>query len=150
MLNIKTIKTAIISTIGMLALSGCSLFCGPNMSDVGVMKPMAQKISDYIVKNGIPESLKDIPDLPYGLVECNKKRADEEARCIFIAKDKKYDLTFFMGHETHYILILNQEKTHTAMISTFDMNLKTLRYTVNKSMESYRDEITGRCAPKRQ
>ena len=47
--------------------------CGPNSSDVKVMKPMAEKISEYIVKNGIPESLKDIPDLPYGLEECRKE-----------------------------------------------------------------------------
>ena len=46
--------------------------CGPNSADVKVMKPMAEKISDYIVKNGIPKSLKDIPDLPYGLVGCRK------------------------------------------------------------------------------
>jgi hypothetical protein len=44
--------------------------CGPNYFDVRVMKPMAEKISDYIVKNGIPKSLKDIPDLPYGLEGC--------------------------------------------------------------------------------
>ena len=47
--------------------------CGANSADVKVMKPMAQKISDYIIKNGIPESLKDIPDLPYGLVGCKKE-----------------------------------------------------------------------------
>jgi hypothetical protein len=39
------------------------------------MKPMAEKISDYIVKHGIPKSLKDIPDLPYGLEGC--KRSEE-------------------------------------------------------------------------
>ena len=47
--------------------------CGPNSSDVKVMKPMAEKISEYIVKNGIPESLKDIPDLPYELKKCKKE-----------------------------------------------------------------------------
>lgn len=47
--------------------------CGPNSSDVKVMKPMAEKISAYIVKNGIPESLKDIPDLPYGLEGCERE-----------------------------------------------------------------------------
>jgi hypothetical protein len=49
-----------------------SYSCGPNSADVKVMKPMAQKISEYIVKNGIPESLKDIPDLPYGLEGCER------------------------------------------------------------------------------
>ena len=48
--------------------------CGPNSADVKVMKPMAEKISEYIVKNGIPESLKDIPDLPYALEECERDK----------------------------------------------------------------------------
>ena len=73
MLNKKTIKTMAVSTLAILALSGCSILCGPNQVDVEVMKPMAQKISEYIVKNGIPESLKDIPDLPYALKECKKE-----------------------------------------------------------------------------
>ena len=47
--------------------------CGPNRSDVKVMKPMAEAISNYIVKHGIPESLKDIPGLPYELKECRKE-----------------------------------------------------------------------------
>jgi hypothetical protein len=42
-------------------------FCGPNQSDVRVMKPMAEAISHYISKNGIPDSLEDIPNLPYKL-----------------------------------------------------------------------------------
>lgn len=46
--------------------------CGPNRIDVKVMQPMAEKISDYIVKYGIPKSLKDIPDLPYNLEGCKK------------------------------------------------------------------------------
>ena len=150
MLNKKTIKTMAVSTLGVLVLSGCSLFCGPDMSDVRVMKPMAQKISDYIVTHGIPKSLKDIPDLPYGLEGCNKNRAGEDSKCMFVAKGMKYNITLFMGHETHYILTLNHEKTHTAIMSTFDMNLKTMHYTINKNMETYRDEITGRCVPTRQ
>ena len=95
MLNIKTIKTVIISTIGMLSLSGCSLFCGPNMSDVKVMKPMAQKISDYIVKNGIPESLKDIPDLPYGLEGCKHIEKNFE-ECSFFRNNKKYEVEIYI------------------------------------------------------
>jgi len=48
------------------------LSCGPNLFDVRIMYPMAEKISQYIEKHGIPKSLKDIPDLPYGLEGCER------------------------------------------------------------------------------
>ena len=46
--------------------------CGPNAQDVKVMKPMAKAISGYIVKNGIPASLSNIPNLPYELQDCKR------------------------------------------------------------------------------
>jgi len=49
------------------------VFCGPNYFDVKVMKPMAEAISHYISKNGIPDSLEDIPNLPYKLSGCERK-----------------------------------------------------------------------------
>ena len=73
--------------------------CGPNSSDVKVMKPMAQKISAYIVKNGIPESLKDIPDLPYGLEGCERdKEFDYQENCKF--KHKMINIYFRHGKYT--------------------------------------------------
>ena len=48
------------------------IHCGPCLGDMMVMKPMAEKISAYIVKHGIPERLEDIPDLPYRLEGCEK------------------------------------------------------------------------------
>ena len=47
--------------------------CGPNHADVKVMTPMAEAISDYIVKHGIPDSLEDISNLPYELEGCGKE-----------------------------------------------------------------------------
>ena len=47
--------------------------CGPNRTDVKVMKPMAEAISQYIMKNGVTQSLKDIQGLPYGLVGCDRQ-----------------------------------------------------------------------------
>jgi hypothetical protein len=72
----KKRKKAILISVGVIGIYHLyvSHTCGPNSADVKVMKPMAQKISDYIVKNGIPESLKDIPDLPYELEGCKSEQ----------------------------------------------------------------------------
>ena len=75
---LKLFGGAIIATVVFLIAIWAMLVvvrffsCGPNSADVKVMKPMAEKISEYIVKNGIPKSLKDIPDLPYRLEGCEK------------------------------------------------------------------------------
>lgn len=73
--------------------------CGPNSADVKVMKPMAEKISAYIVKHGIPKSLKDIPDLPYGLEGCERDAEfDYQENCKF--ENKMINLFFRHGKYT--------------------------------------------------
>jgi hypothetical protein len=49
------------------------VMCRPDGEVVRVATPMVEKIADYIVKHGVPESLADIPDLPYGLEGCSRK-----------------------------------------------------------------------------
>lgn len=48
--------------------------CGPNAKDVEIMTPQAEAISNYILKNGIPESLSQISGLPYKLEECKRTK----------------------------------------------------------------------------
>jgi len=72
--NKDKIHTILIVTIGAFYLLS-KVYCGPSLIDIYRMKPMAEKISEYIVKNGISKSLKDIPDLPYELEGC--KRSEE-------------------------------------------------------------------------
>lgn len=50
------------------------LFCGPDREVVKIASPVAKIIADEIMKNGIPESLKNIEGLPYSLEECEKKK----------------------------------------------------------------------------
>jgi hypothetical protein len=96
--NKDKIHTIIIVTIGAFYLFS-KIYCGPNYFDVRVMKPMAEKISDYIVKNGIPESLKDIPDLPYGLEGCERdKEFDYQENCKI--ENKMMNLYFKHGKYT--------------------------------------------------
>ena len=48
------------------------VYCRPNYFVVKTAKPVAEKIADYIVKNGIPKSLDEIPNLPYKLTNCKR------------------------------------------------------------------------------
>jgi len=75
--------------------------CGPNSSDVKVMKPMAQKIADHLVAHGIPKSLADIQGLPYVVEGCerseeyrnysNNKSTKDEAYYYDIDEKCKYN-----------------------------------------------------------
>jgi len=59
----------------LLALFAFARFvsCGPDREVVKVAKAVAKIIADDIVKNGIPESLKNIKGLPYELEGCKRK-----------------------------------------------------------------------------
>jgi len=58
--------------IWMLLLLARFAFCRPSYSVVKTATPMVEKIADYIVEHGVPESLEDIHDLPYVLNGCKK------------------------------------------------------------------------------
>jgi hypothetical protein len=60
-------------------------FCGPNSSDVKVMKPMAEAIISYIEKNDIPKNIEDIPDLPYKI-----KCKTETRYLVYSEEDSEY------------------------------------------------------------
>ena len=70
----KKIKALGISIAVMILYVGYVKFsCGPNPFVVRTATPIMEKIADYIVENGLPERLDEIPDLPYKLKECTKK-----------------------------------------------------------------------------
>jgi len=96
--------------------------CGPDSADVKVMKPMAEKISEYIVKNGIPKSLKNIPDLPYELEGCKGKQTyykfDNKAFTnieVSLKKDAEFkvidETCYFANKAKHYYIELNEDYT---------------------------------------
>jgi len=86
----KPIKKLLLSYL--LILGSFHLFvsysCGPNSADVKVMKPMAQKIADHIVAHGIPKSLADIPDLPYGVEGCERSEEYHDYKSNIVVKNK--------------------------------------------------------------
>ena len=84
-------------------------FCRPNYFVVKTATPMVEKIADYIVEHGLPESLDAIPNLYYEIKNCKKKNVywnghkivndlektewiEVEERCNLVYEDKKYKI----------------------------------------------------------
>jgi len=84
----KPVKKLLLGYVVILAsyIFYVSYTCGPNRSDVKAMKPMAEAIKSYVLKNGMPKSLNDIPNLPYELHQ--KKNGFP----YFEVKNKKYEI----------------------------------------------------------
>ena len=72
--NSRKKQKAIVVSLGiwMMYIVYLQFRCGANPLDTRVMKPMLKTISGYIVKNGIPKSLEDIPNMPYELSGCKR------------------------------------------------------------------------------
>ena len=132
---------------GLLLLTRFTL-CRPSHSVVETATPMVEKIADYIVKYGVPESLEDIPDLPYELNNCNnnityekeselhdikvqeKEKADwiiYKESCSFIYKDTSYSVKLWFIE--HYKSV---QSTHG------DLDIELCKTSVGTSFE-YQD-----------
>jgi len=134
---------------------------------------MAEKISAYIVKHGIPERLEDIPDLPYKLEGCERKVAFKKhltvktidvnkskdatyksisEKCKYSYQDRAYQVRIFF--EYYYedkmfggSLYLNNWESETGIRYAFDSaNPKILDNTPH----FYSGKSTGICNPMRQ
>ena len=105
MLRKKRVKKLLISYA--VILSSYYLYvtftCGPNSADVRLMKPQAEAISNYILKNGIPESLNKISGLPYALEGCSKQTKTEET-CSYRNNNKLYTINFYRFMPGSYTL----------------------------------------------
>jgi len=149
--------------------------CGPNSSDVKVMKPMAQKIADHIVAHGIPKSLKDIPDLPYRLEGCVMKiiyqneydekvesnnaylSIKDESCTFYYKKDKKYTIWIWFAEHyvnkqlTHGSIELNAENSKTGVDYSFTIEkYDRLSFDKNRYPFVYSSKTSGICNPMRQ
>jgi len=142
--------------------------CTPNEEDVKVMKPMAETISNYIVKHGIPKSLEDIPDLPYEL-ECEEVEEEYLAmnyiNMVPVKKNKaqlynKKEKCHFENIELSYWL--QNDLTDGAISASIDMHSsnKTIYSTglyIGKDGKFKKDKVDigssktdGICNPMRQ
>jgi len=119
--------------------------CSPNKEDVKVMTPMAKAISDYIATDGIPKSLKDIPDLPYVLIGCNKSQENVE-HCSFYVENSKYSLELYRLL-TLYLTIENKINK-TGIYYDFKKDNRQDRWDLVKE-KAYSSKSTGICNPMR-
>lgn len=131
--------------------------CGPNPFTVKKMKPMAEKISEYIIKNGVPKSLKDIPGLPYRLEGCERdKEFDYQENCKF--KNKTIELSFQHGKytvdnvrfEKATIEMKKSVNNTTETGILIDFEKKNGKFVQVGNMSIYSGKDSGICSPMRQ
>jgi hypothetical protein len=154
MTAIKTIIWIGATPFILLALFAFARFvsCGPDREVVRVAKPVAQIIADDIVKNGIPESLKDIKGLPYELEGCKRKviyqkdsyeevkRKEEadyvirEERCYFKKKRKSYEIWLWFiennlnNKRSHGTVTINNKESYTELETRFRVEENNSKY----------------------
>ena len=123
--------------------------CGPDSKDVEIMTPQAEAISNYILKNGIPESLAEIPGLPYPLEDCKWKEKNVEW-CYFDVGEKKYrSELYFVNYKNGadiYIDTFN-EKSETGI--SFNLE-QTNGVSEIQYRKPYSQKNDGICNPLRQ
>jgi hypothetical protein len=141
-----------IHTIIFLLIIGFYLFvkvcCGPSYSDAKLMQPMAEKISEYIVRHGIPESLKDIADLPYQLDRCEKKQENLE-QCTFYKNKKRYKTEIYILGKMD--IEIYSQKTQTGLRYELKKNtLNTTQWFIKRSNIIFSSKASGLCSQLRQ
>jgi len=119
-----------------------SCACGPNPKDVAVMKPMAEKIADYIVKHGIPKSLEEIPGLPYKIYQ-------KENKTFYYFEVKSIEYQIFDSGITKVIEAMHKrDNGYTAVWITFKKD-KNNRYK-KKPLEFVLIHGNGICSSMKQ
>jgi len=74
--------------------------CRPDSEVVRVATPMVEKIADYIVEHGVPESLADISGVPYKLEGCSRKVVYWTATRPRKIVDNKENADYIVIHES--------------------------------------------------
>jgi hypothetical protein len=162
----------IVGTIGMIVITIVAFiglrvfFCGPDQADLRVMKPMAEAISDYIIKNKIeqmPKSLVEIPNLPYMIKNCRKDYTLDRYKCNFISKDRIYEISYRQVWDTaspqaHFIYLrIYQYQSETGVEYDLKYDKKLRKWIIpnylgerHKSIRIYDNKTSGICNPMRQ
>ncbi len=144
------VAIAVIYLVYRLLMGYFEKECGPNPEDVKVMTPQAEAISNYILKNGIPKSLADIPNLPYALENC--KWADENVEwCYFDINENKYSTRLYFVAYDNGIDIdvrIHSEKSETGMFTEIE-KISNGTFEVVEHLKAYSTKDDGICNPMR-
>ena len=117
--------------IAIIALWGVGrlLFCGPDKSIQKVTDPMATAILEYINTHGRPESLADIPNLPYKVEGCRKIT-------VYPYDDKESieykNVCTFFKQGNHYIIEINYH-IYKEKLTVIRLNIKS--YNTNTQIK---------------
>ncbi len=100
------------------------LACGPNWLDVWMFKPISKEIKNYIIKKGVPNSLKEIHNFPYPLKGCKIERIKsaydiKNEKCLFFKDNKAY----YISSEYYYD---TDEKKESYYVSIENPRSKTV------------------------
>ncbi len=144
-------KRILIAFVGFLVVMGVfNLYvtktCGPNAKDVEIMTPQAEAISNYILKNGIPESMAGIPNLPYPLGNCKKATDGTNVEnCYFSANSTKIDLELYITGDGIFITAFNK-KSETVVTFLLERSNQTIKL---KDYKADSRKNNGICNPMR-
>ncbi|MEJ2526968.1 MAG: hypothetical protein P8Y49_02560 [Sulfurovaceae bacterium] len=126
--------------------------CLPNAKDVEIMTPQAEVITNYILKNGIPKSLAEIPDLPYRLVDCKWTEKNVEW-CYFDVDENRYSIRTYIvsgNYNTYIYMKIYDEKSETGIFTEIDKKSNNNRFEIIDSCKPYSTKNDGVCNPMRQ
>jgi hypothetical protein len=131
--------------------------CGPDPRDVRVMKPMAEAISDYIIKHGVPKSLQDIPNLPYRLEGCETKMelGSRNETCTLQYKPRKIDIYFtyskpIIDGKEYEDVFLKMRNSNSETGSTVELHKVNNGFKIVRKIKYYSWKTSGICNPMRQ
>jgi len=133
------------------------LACGPDPRDVKVMKPMAEAISEYIVKHGVPKSLEDIPGLPYRLEGCETKMelGSRKETCALQYKPRKIDIYFtyskpIVDGKEYEDVFLKMRNSNSETGSIVELHKGNNGFKLVRKIKYYSGKTSGICNPMRQ
>lgn len=138
-------------------------FCRPNYFVVKTATPMVEKIADYIVEHGVPESLGNIPNMPLKVNNCRrlitnykkidfkdvkvqtKKESDKsiiDETCYFSENTNLYKIKLWLvEHNTtpksiYGKLSIRLNKTHVGISFDTDENGKLIRKKIGSGFDN--------------